>query len=1035
MAKERVQRRLAAILAADVAGYSRLMGADEEGTHAALIAHRRELIDPKISEYGGRIANTAGDSVLAEFPSVVEALRCAIDVQRGIAERNSSIPKDRRIELRIGLNLGDVIEQDGDLLGEGINVAARLESLADPGGICLSRAARDQVRDLMEIALEDLGEIEVKNIVRPVRVFRYSPDGDITPSKRASAIAKSWRLPAIAAALVAVIAGAAVWNFYLRDAPFAPNVIATANQGLSIVVLPFDNLSDGKNQDYFADGITEDLITDLSRIRGMFVIARGTSFTYKGKAVDSKKVAKDLDVRYVLEGSVRRAGDQVRVNAQLIDGTNGAHLWSERFDRQFKDVFALQNEITGRLARALKLELIASESYRSRQGLPKNLEAWDYALQAYAKLLIDFKGSAEKHIIAGKQLAEKAVQLDPQLALGWIALSEAHYRGFLRGYATTSRTQSRQQFLDAARKAVQLDPKSADAYTQLGLALRVNKQVGQAIAACETSLTLNPNHDDALICLGLAKIARGDPADALPLFSKSRRLNPKYRAFRRDQFTGYAHLLLGQHPEAIDWIKKSITSRPNSRSRSRYPWLAAALAWQGKLDEAREALAFYAAVKNSAKSITIFRKRFGHFSPNMERVYEGLRKAGMPEHSPPKPPEKPSIAVLTFTNMSDDRQQAYFADGITEDITIDLSKVVGLLVTPSSATRRFKGKDIDRRVIAGELGVRHILEGGVRRVGNRLRITAKLIDAATGVQVWAERYDRDQKDVFAIQDDIADRVVAELSRRLKAGGLNRVARSYTPNLEAYDLYIQGRAKRIPPTPSNLATALRMFEKAIEIDPKFAGGYAGAAYVHLLKYGIPPLPGAEPSNDLEAALKLAEKAVTLDPTFGPAWGSLSEAYSRKRRYDDALQAIGKAMKAAPNDSLMRATYGRLLGHMGRPQEGIEQVKQAMRMSPDSLPMLYFLGANYRAAGKFDDAIKALTEHRKRLGGRIIPAPTTQLIATYVQAGLLDNARAEAQALLKVAPRLTLGIVTRTHSYKSKAEMARFLGALREAGVPE
>ncbi len=353
-------------------------------------------------------------------------------------------------------------------------------------------------------------------------------------------------------------------------------------------------------------------------------------------------------------------------------------------------------------------------------------------------------------------------------------------------------------------------------------------------------------------------------------------------------------------------------------------------------------------------------------------------------------------------------------------------------ISRPQVTQAYKGENIDPSVIGARLGVRHILEGGVRRVGNRLRITAKLIDTAAGVQVWAERYDRESKDIFAIQDEIPDRVVAALSQRLQDGALNRVARSYTPNLEAYDLYIQGRAKRIPPTPPNLEAALKLFEKAIEIDPKLAGGYAGAAYVHILKYGNPSPPGGSPLNQFNVALRLAEKAVKLDPTFGPAWGSLSEAYSRNGRFDDALQAIKKAIKVAPNDSLMRATYGRLLGHMGRPKEGIEQVKQAMRMSPDSLPMLYFLGANYRAAGQFDDAIKALVEHRKRLGDRIIPPPTIQLIAAYVQAGSVDKARAEVKALLKVAPRFTTVVAARTHSYKFREEMDRFAGALRVAG---
>ena len=619
---QREKRRLAAIVAADIAGYSVLIGRDEEGTLRALRAHRKELIDRLIEEHGGRIANTAGDSLLLEFPSAVDAVRCAIAVQEGLEKRNRDVEEDRRILFRIGINVGDVVSMGHDLLGDGVNVAARLEALAEPGGICISRTARDQVRDRVDIKLEDLGEIDVKNIARPVRVFRVLGTGE-SPSVPARRMA-----PAMKHAIAAVF-------------------------GLAIIA--------------------------------------------------------------------------------------GAGIW----------------------------------------------------------------------------------------------------------------------------------------------------------------------------------------------------------------------------------------------------W------WQ---------------------------------------------QAAGPAETADKRPSKSSIAVLPFANLSDAKGQAYFADGITEDITTDLSKVAGLYVPSRSATLRYKGGGADPRHVGAELGVGYILEGSVRRADKRIRITAKLIDAETGGQLWAERYDRDASDVFAIQDDIADRVVAQLSEKLRKFSLDRVARSYTPNLEAYDLYIRGRAKRIPPTPENLAAALKMFEKAIEIDPEFAGGYAGAAYLYVLRYESPSVSTNAADDDLEIALRLAEEAVKLDPEFGPAWGSLAWAYVRKRRYDEALEAIKKAIAAAPNDSLMRATYGWLLGHVGRPQEGIEQVQQAMRMSPDSLPLLYMLGTNYRAAGEFEKAIAALEEHRNRLAGRIMPAPTSQLIAAYVQAGYMDKARTEVRALLKVAPRFTSEIAARTHVYKSSEEMELYLGALREAGLP-
>jgi adenylate cyclase len=322
-------RRLAAILAADVAGYSRLMEADEEGTHERLQAHLRELVEPKIAEHRGRIVKNTGDGFLAEFPSVVDAARCAVEIQRGMAEREPEVPEDRRIRFHIGINLGDVIVEEHDIFGDGVNVAARLEALAEPGGICVSRMVRDNVRDKLDLAFEDMGEQQVKNIARAVRVYRVRD--------RAAELADA-------------------------TAPFAASISQTKPPRLSIVVLPFTNLSDDREQQYFADGITEDLTTDLSRLAGMLVISRNTAFTYQGKRVDTKQIGHELAVRYVLEGSVRRSGNQVRVNAQLIDADTDAHLWAERFDGDTSDLFALQDEVTSRIANALSVELITAEA-------------------------------------------------------------------------------------------------------------------------------------------------------------------------------------------------------------------------------------------------------------------------------------------------------------------------------------------------------------------------------------------------------------------------------------------------------------------------------------------------------------------------------------------------------------------------------------------------------------------------------------------------------------------------------------------------
>src|SRR5580693_10227061 len=369
-------RRLTAILATDVAGYSRLMGADEEGTHERLKAHLGELVEPKISQHRGRTVKNTGDGLLAEFVSVVDAVRCAVEIQRGMAEREPEVPEQQRIGFRIGINLGDVIVDEHDIFGDGVNVAARLEALAEPGGICVSRVVRDQVRDKLDFAFEDLGEQSVKNIARPVRVYALRPEAVANPTAA--------RVPPATS--------------------ISPPVAAPR---LSIVVLPFTNLSDDREQQYFADGITEDLTTDLSRLENMLVISRNTAFTYRSKPIDTKQIGRELGVRYVLEGSVRRSGSQVRVNAQLIDAATDTHLWAERFDGNTSDLFALQDEVTSRIAIALNLELVGAEAARAAD----HPDALDFILRGRAAM---YKPHSRDSLAEAMSLFERALALDPQ---------------------------------------------------------------------------------------------------------------------------------------------------------------------------------------------------------------------------------------------------------------------------------------------------------------------------------------------------------------------------------------------------------------------------------------------------------------------------------------------------------------------------------------------------------------------------------------------------------------------------------------------
>lgn len=412
------QRRLAAILAADVVGYSKLMGEDEEGTLAALTSHINNFIDPLITRHKGRLVKTTGDGLLVEFASVVDAVRCAVAFQEGMLIRNEKTPQNKRLMFRIGINLGDVIAQNDDIFGDGVNIAARLEGLAEPGGICISRAARDQVRDKLDYQLQDLGEVEVKNIARPVRAFKVLFDGEL-PSTIKSPKRKNFGLISAAFVCFCLIIGGGLWWWIQEGQNTSGAVKLALPDRPSIAVLPFDNISSDKEQEYFSDGITEDIITDLSKISGLFVIARNSTFAYKGKAVNIRQVGEELGVRYVLEGSVRRVKEKIRITAQLIDATTGGHLWAERYDRDLKDVFAVQAEVARQVAKALVVTLKANENERLFQKYTANIDAYDVFLQA--RRTVDTP--SKDNILRGEKLFSRAIELDPNFAGGYAGLA------------------------------------------------------------------------------------------------------------------------------------------------------------------------------------------------------------------------------------------------------------------------------------------------------------------------------------------------------------------------------------------------------------------------------------------------------------------------------------------------------------------------------------------------------------------------------------------------------------------------------------
>ena len=582
-------RKIAAILVADIVGYSRLAGADEERTLARLRALRSDLFDPTIAVHHGRIVKRTGDGALVEFRSVVDAVRCAIEVQNGMVERNAGLPEDRRIEFRIGVHLGDVVEEaDDDLMGDGVNVAARLEGVAAPGGICLSEDAWRQVKGRIDRPAEDLGPIPLKNIAEPIRVFALAVDGQSTPR--------------------------------------APAPPAEAAPRLSIVVLPFLNLGGGPEQDHFVDGITESLTSDLSRISGAFVIARNTAFTYKGKAVDVREIGRDLNVRYVLEGSVQRSGARMRVSVQLIDAGTGSHLWSERFDKPVADLFDMQDEIVSRLANRLGQELAVAEARRAEGVVnPNSMDHYFLGLALYHRNGAEFLHQARAHF-------DRALELDPDnvdalVRRAWVEVT------FVVAWLPEDRAERLNLAEADLRKALRLRPGSAAAHAALGVLHMNSGRAELGIVECERALALDRNLATAHAWIGMGKYYSGRGEETEGHILQALRISPRDAyASAWMAFAGFAKFGEGKDEEAAAWASRSIDMSPDFMTS--HFLLAAALTGLGRMAEAREAVR---AGLDLNPSFTIARYRASPSSDNprylagLARILDALRKAGVPD--------------------------------------------------------------------------------------------------------------------------------------------------------------------------------------------------------------------------------------------------------------------------------------------------------------------------------------------------------------------------------------------------------------------
>jgi adenylate cyclase len=579
---ENTERRLVAIVSADVAGYSRLIGADEAGTLAAMRAHRAELIDALIARHGGRIVKTMGDGLLLEFPSVVNAVKCSIDMQKGMVTRNGTIAEDKRIGFRIGVHLGDIVVDGDDIHGDGVNVAARLQEASETGGLALSDIAHESLGSLVDADFEDGGQQQFKNIVRPIRTWRWMPDRPTATTAPG-----------------------------LSDEP------PTEPDTPSIAVLPFDNISNDPEQEYFSDGITEDIITEISRIPDVMVISRNSTFTYKGKAAKAQDVCRDLGVRYVLEGSVRKAGDRVRITAQLIDGHSGGHLWAERYDRRLEDIFAVQDDVTEKIVRALEVKLVRRAATPERGGQTHNLEAYDCVLRGREQYRLFTRDSNA----AARELYERARALDPDYAEPYAGLAETYVQDWFMGSEPTL-----DRAFDLAQQATARDPTLPLVQEALSTVHLFKKQHRRAIAAARRWIELEPGNADAYATLAGSMHFSGENQDVVALIEKAMRLNPFYPFFY-PHYIGLANLMMRRFDAAAVAFKRAVVRNPEVLWP--HVFLAASHGHLGEEIQARDQVAEVRRINPEFSLASLLNLLPYKNSADVDLLVDGLRKAGL----------------------------------------------------------------------------------------------------------------------------------------------------------------------------------------------------------------------------------------------------------------------------------------------------------------------------------------------------------------------------------------------------------------------
>jgi TolB-like protein/predicted Zn-dependent protease len=791
----------------------------------------------------------------------------------------------------------------------------------------------------------------------------------------------------------------------------------------SIAVLPFTNMSEEPKQEYFSDGLTEEIISALSRAPKLFVIARNSTFTYKGKPVKVQQVSEELGVRYVLEGSVRKAGDHVRVTAQLIDATTGHHLWSERYDRELKDIFALQDEITMKIIAAMQVKLTEGDETQMSVKSTENLDAYLKFLQGFHQYI---RVNPDDNILAQRYFKE-AIALDPEFATPYSFMGLTHMLE-LRWGLSKSPQKSLGQALKLAQKALALDESHATGHTLLGSIHLAKRQHEKAIAACERSVALAPNYIGGLLWLGHALNNAGRHQEAIPHFKRVIRLSPLDPSAGLFGL-GTVYRLMERHEEAITVLKDALHYSP--KHLNVHLNLAACYGALGKEDEVHAAAAEVLRL-NPNFSLNRFERGLTYKNrADSERFINALRKAGLPDKPSLPLPDKPSIAVLPFTNMSDDPKQEYFSDGLTEEIISALSRVPKLFVIARNSTFTYKGKPVKVQKVSKELGVRYVLEGSLRKAGDRVRITAQLIDASIGHHLWSERYDRTIKDIFALQDEITMKIIMAMQVKLTEGERARVHAKGTDNLDAYLKFLQGLTHFSRWNPDDHVLARRYFEEAIALDPEYASPYGIMGHIHL--WEVFGGRSKSPQESIGQAFKLSQKVLALDEFHPSGHIILGTIHRIKGQHEKAIAAFERAVALNPTIGGL-FNLGDSLSYAGRPQEAIPHFKRLIRLSPLD-PSMGLLGLNfvYIMMERYEEAI---TEIKKALHYQPdFLTAHARLAGCYAALGREEEADAEAAEVLRLHPKFSVMKIAKRMQIRDKDVKQRYIDLLRKAGLPD